>query len=585
MKSIRLKTYIIIAVIACGLNISCSKSATSYVGRVNGRPIKLEEYTLAIREQFEIYRLNTGMRPDNTVLQELMDKAWDNIIDGVVFQQNLQKYEISVTYEEVIDHLKDNIPEMVRSSRQFRDDYDRFDIESYHSSLTDNEPVNLSWLVRRYYEVELPRKKLQDKLFSRIDIPERDIRQRYTILNGSADASIIGFPSEAFSDVTVHDVEIRSYYENNRSDYLYEPYATLNYIVLPLKPSSLDSLRTKTVIDSIYAELQQGIDFRLMANVESDGPTANRGGELPFFEYSELPQNVRIAVESMSAGNFTRPFSTSDGWVIYQVENKTRNMVKLREIFIAHKASERTRTHRYNDVINVRNLALEIGLETTAQEIDKKLYVAENLTPENTTIPLLGKSDSLVERAINSREGAIFEPLFREDLYAYLIIEVKESQARGFKPLNDVSDEIRNKIKKRKQRELAQSTALQFYNDYSFRNIVSQARQQNFRLFDFDNFNINSSIADEKDIEKLAEKMLSPARNRLVTEPVQLDNGSYIGVVRTFKSPDMSNYENQRRIIRDMLLEEEKKTYYEVWFKEQIDSARVRDWRERALNF
>lgn len=575
-------TVIILAIILLSI-ASCARTPTNYVGQVNGRPITIQEYNVAVRQQFERYMLDTGFTPDQEALRQLMDRAWRNIIEGIVFTQQLEEYGVTTTYREVIEHLKEkeNIPELIKESRHFQTEDETFDLAKYHQSLTENEPIELDWLVQYYYDLQLPKLKLEEKLLSEIEFSRRQLEQEFFIENASAEASVIVFSPEDFQYISVSNPEIRSYYEQNRADYALEPFASLNYMIIELKPGSADSLKTKAVADSVYKELQQGIDFRMLAENISDGPTANRGGQLSFVEYDELPANVRNAARDLEEGEFTRPLRTNDGWVIYQIDTKTTNLVRLREIFIEHKVSEKTRSKEYDRIVGIRELALDLGLPLAGQETGNEVHSVKNLHPRRTRIPKLGESHSIVERAIDSESGTLFEPLYREDLKSYVLIEIEDSQSRGFKSLNRVSDEIREKIFRKKQKEQAYREAQRFHKDYRYRNIIANAKRQDYEVIDYDFFNLNSEVKNEEDTEPLVREVLAAGRSEFVTKPVELSNGSYIGVVRRFHKPDMNLFDDQIPALREKLIEKKRGTYYSRWIREKVDRARVRDWRDR----
>ncbi len=580
--TLRNKNTLVIVIIALLFSVfSCSRRSTDYVGMVNDQPITIQQYNTALRNQYESHILKTGFAPNDITWQKITDQAWDNIVEGIVFKQLLDEHDITVTYQEVTDYLMDleNIPEIILNSQHFRDN-DVFDIEKYHSSLLESDPIDLSWLTRYYYNIYLPQQKLEARVFSSSDLPERDIREEFIAQNSSANVSIIHFPPDRFEKIIVSDTEVRDYYNRNRTDYALEPYATINYMIIPLIPSRSDSLRTKAVIDSVYTELQDDVDFRFLARNVSDGETSGRGGELPFLPLDELPSRVRSTVQNLPEGSYTRPFSTSDGWVIYMVDSKTRDLIKLREIFIEHNPSEKTQKDKYEDIVNIRNLALELGIPLTADQFDIDYYTAEKLTPENSDIPKLGKSHSIVGRAINSKPGRILEPLYRRDLRSYILIEIVDNQSRDFKPLQAVSDDIRSLLSRKKQHEASQQKAEEYYKRYRYKDITLQAKLQNYPVHEIDFFTINSDIPGENDISELGRNMLAPAKNRYVSEPVELDNGSYIGVVHSHKRPDMNKYSEQREYLKKSLLEEMRGPLYQEWFTEQIKNARVRDWRE-----
>lgn len=562
------------------LSSGCTTSPGNYAGRVNDRYITYEEYMVAMRNQFESHVLNTGLPPNETVRKELSDRAFNNIVEGIVFQEELRRHNITVSHREVIDSLTTNVPDLIRNSRQFKTD-GSFDHQKYHNSLLYNDPVDLTWLVRHYTNIHIPREKLKMKIFKEHDAIEREVRDEFLILNSSAEATIITFEPSHFTDVTIHDREIRDFYNENRRDYVTEPYAKLQYIIFPLHPSRQDSLYTKTRIDSVYAELQDDTPFALLAGTVSDSHSSLNRGELPFTELAAFPSRIRNDLAQMELNEYTRPYAVEDGWVIYKLMARTRNMVKLREIFIRHEPSEKTREELYSHIVNIRELAGEIGLDKTAYEFDLEFYTTEAVTPEDPYLPVLGKSDRIVERAVNTDSGIIFEPVFHHNLQVYVLISVLDNQRLEYLPLTSVRDEIREKLHRERQHELARQAAEKYYRRFGYRRIIHEAEQEGFEVEHFPSFSADTYFPDTDPIN-LARAMFIAGRSRYVSRPVETEKGVFIGVVHELISADIRQMTPSDEVtIRNRIFDEKGDELFIEWLQERKDNARIRDWRSQ----
>ncbi|MBW6515098.1 MAG: SurA N-terminal domain-containing protein [Candidatus Cloacimonetes bacterium] len=569
-------TTIILAIV----NSGCSRRPSNYIGMVNNRPITYEEYMIAQRYQFENYVVTTGFTPDTVTREQLSNQAFNNIVERNIFEEKLRKFNITVSYSEVIDTLTTNIPAVIINSGLFTED-GIFNHEKYRESLLTNNPVDLSILVRDYAETYVPRVKLKEKVIANYHIPEQEIRDEYLALNSSADASIICLYPSHFENVVIYDREIRDYYNENRFDYLTEPYAQIKYVIFPLKPSALDSLATKTKIDSIYTELMDDVPFPILAGNLSDSQTSVNRGEMPFMELEHFPVRIRNDLERLRLEEFTRPFAVTDGWVIYQLMARTRNMVKLREIFIKHRPSQRTRELLYNRIVNIRELATELGLENTAYEYDLDIYTTDIVKPEDPFIPYLGKSDGLIERAINARPGAIFEPISHNQLQAFVLVEVVDNQSRDFLPLQVVYDDIQVLLQKKRQFELAKQTAASYQRRFGYNRIIEEAEKEGFPVLHFDNFSINTYFPEIDPIH-LTRAMFPSGRNRTVAQPVVGENGVYLGIVHRLDAADTDYLTTAvRSLIRERIIKNRGDELFNEWFQEQKANAKVHDWRNR----
>ena len=84
------------------------------------------------------------------------------------------------------------------------------------------------------------------------------------------------------------------------------------------KKSEEDKKNAELKINDIYAQLQQGEDFALMAQKYSeDATTSNRGGELPWFGTGKMVTEFEDAAFALeNDGDYTAPFESEYGWHI-----------------------------------------------------------------------------------------------------------------------------------------------------------------------------------------------------------------------------------------------------------------------------
>lgn len=575
-----------IAVLSAG--VSCSRRPVEYAGMVNDRPITFEEYMIARRNQFESYVLNRGLTPDEAGWKEISDRAFNNLIEGIIFQQQLSRFNITVNRSEVIDTLTTNIPDVILDSHSFRED-GRFAMEKYRNSLLNNDPVDLSWLVAYYHDIYVPREKLKSAVLEDYQLLEEELTNEYLVSTSSAEASVIFFPAEFFTDVVIQEREVRDHYSQHRTDFILEPYARIEFVIFPLTPSRTDSLNTKARIDSLHSELKEGTPFAMLAGRHSDSQTVVNRGEMPFLELSSFPQRIRNELEKLQIDEYTVPLQVQDGWVMYQLIAKTRNLVKLRELFISHRPSSSTRELLYNDIVRIRELATEIGLKRGAYEFELEMHTSDIVTPNDPYIELLGKSDSIVNRAVNTDAGTLLEPVFHNMLQAYVLIRVKESRSLSYKPLQQVSDQIRQQLHRQRQQELAGRKAHDFQKNYRYNRIIEQAEKEGFTLFHFDTFDIDRAAEStelkdlgDKEIAQLLRAMFLPGRNRYVSVPVEGESGYYIGIVHSLNRAELRDLTSiDRSEIRDKLLVERGEELFRQWLQDKRRNARIRDWRHR----
>ncbi|MDZ7372969.1 MAG: peptidyl-prolyl cis-trans isomerase [candidate division KSB1 bacterium] len=108
----------------------------------------------------------------------------------------------------------------------------------------------------------------------------------------------------------VSEEEIRAYYEANRDAYR----------------RTEDEVRVQQILVSqrflaqeIYDRASQGEDFAALAKQYSQGPLAERGGDVGFVPVSYLPEKLRRAVVAARPGSLLRPLPLEDGFLVVKV--------------------------------------------------------------------------------------------------------------------------------------------------------------------------------------------------------------------------------------------------------------------------
>src|SRR5690554_2033240 len=178
MKKMNTISISILALVLLLFLSACTSRPSEYVGKVNNRFITQEEYMVAQRNQFESYVLRTGLPPNDPARREISDRAFNNLVEGIIFQEQLREHRITVNQREVLDTLMTNIPDEILNSRHFQED-GQFDHQKYRSSLLDNDPIDLSWLIEYYSDIYVPMAKLKQRVIDNYKIPDRELQNEY----------------------------------------------------------------------------------------------------------------------------------------------------------------------------------------------------------------------------------------------------------------------------------------------------------------------------------------------------------------------------------------------------------------------
>jgi peptidyl-prolyl cis-trans isomerase SurA len=151
--------------------------------------------------------------------------------------------------------------------------------------------------------------------------------------NGILTQKVIG--SEVGSHIQVTRDEAQKFYDEHKSDISQPERVRLSEILIannphapkpePGKESKLQEPTSEQVAaaeakaNDIYQQLKSGAKFDALARKESNGATAEQGGDLGYFKRKDLAKELEDKSFALKSGDFTEPIRTRQGFIILRV--------------------------------------------------------------------------------------------------------------------------------------------------------------------------------------------------------------------------------------------------------------------------
>lgn len=200
----------------------------------------------------------------------------NNLIDSKITEQEVKRYKIAVTDEEVEGYI-----------RQFKE----------RRSLTDESLKAM--LAQEGMTPEEYRKEIRLQL------------QRTRLVN-----------REVRSKVVVTQDDIKKYYEKNRQKYggSTQYYLWNLFVKLPPGSGAGDRNAAKALLAQSSAELAAGRAFEDLARAHSRGEKGIEGADLGWFRIEELTPQLRQAVQELKAGQHSAVVESDFGYQIVYVQ-------------------------------------------------------------------------------------------------------------------------------------------------------------------------------------------------------------------------------------------------------------------------
>ncbi len=244
------------------------------VGSINGKEISYQEFTSYVDRAAENQKAQTGQEIDPENMDQFRDQVWDAIVTQTLTEQQLEKFGIVISSEEIRDViLGENPPEFLK--RNFIDSLGRFNREMYEQALFD--PRNKEALLQAEEAVkqQLLSQKLQGMLFSSIIASEGEIKRKYVdqSLKMTAEYVLFELTNIPDSDVKVTDDDIKKYYDENQEQYSVKDQRKIKFVTFPIAPSRKDSDLVFQSLNSVVEKAKiDSNDFKFYVDGNSEAP-------------------------------------------------------------------------------------------------------------------------------------------------------------------------------------------------------------------------------------------------------------------------------------------------------------------------
>jgi peptidyl-prolyl cis-trans isomerase SurA len=122
--------------------------------------------------------------------------------------------------------------------------------------------------------------------------------------------------------VNVSPEEIQRYYDAHRDDYAIRDRVKVRDIFFAFEPGSDEAAieRVRAKAEEVRALAAEGRDFAKLAKQFSEGPGADKGGELGTFGRGDMEQAFEDVVFALKPGEVSQPVKTAEGYHLLRVD-------------------------------------------------------------------------------------------------------------------------------------------------------------------------------------------------------------------------------------------------------------------------
>jgi peptidyl-prolyl cis-trans isomerase D len=388
------------------------------VATVDGTPISIREYQVALNRQVEFFnQMMGGKGMTSKQLEEMGIKQ--SVLNGLIQQKLIhntaENMGIVVSLEEVKQEIK-NLPYFQRNKQ--------FDVSMYRNVLQANgyTPGQFEDLIAN----DLKQKKV-DSFFDHTVVSQNFAKDVTQFKNNSVNVNAIRISRQSLAPlIAVSQKEIDEYLSNPANQATLENAYTENLT----KYKQPEEVRARHILvqgdDAKALEKIKAIqtktntrNFSEIANRETEDPSGkNKGGDLGWFSRGRMVPEFEEVAFNMKPGQISDPVKTQFGYHLILVEDRKAAQSKtLEEVKpeLAAQAIQRTKAQDLEQLmeserVRVTNLMKEnkiAELDKLQKQLDAQLHKGTEVNQFEQTIGSVTLSAKEMEEIFKASSGDV----------------------------------------------------------------------------------------------------------------------------------------------------------------------------------
>jgi peptidyl-prolyl cis-trans isomerase D len=436
--------FVALMVFSWGMDVTGRTSGTTgEIGRVNGEPVRYDMYQAVLQNLYQ--QVQSAQQEPVSAQQnkEIEQSAWDQIVDLILVQQELERRGISVSDEEIRQAARFQPPSELRTNPTFQTD-GNFDLAKYQQFLATSGDPALFQQLEAYYRDALPRGKLMRQISTGIFVSDAELWDRYRDAHETVQVRFVPFdPGQRMPDdsVTVTDEEMEQHWEDNQDDFEMPARATVKVVILPRMPTAADTAAARDRATALLNEVRGGANFDTVGTREARAERAATFEDLGTFGHEAMTAPFDTAAFRAPVGQPYGPVATSFGYHVLLVSKRTADSVTAKHILIPVTRTEESENNILAMADSLENLLEDLTIEEVGRIMGLEVRT-EQITDVFAFVPGAGQvadgSDWAFEEGVDGDISDVFETD-----QAFYAMQLVSKLPGGVLPLADAKSTIR----------------------------------------------------------------------------------------------------------------------------------------------
>lgn len=541
------------------------------LGSVNGDEITVAEFNNMYNQQAELQKRQTGKDMDDEQAEQFREQIWDALVTQKLIDQQMKKYNIVVTDQEVEETIfGENPPDFLK--QYFIDSVGNFNRQLYDQAL--RSPNNKAALTQAKDLVRQQKlnEKLQSMLFASVNFNEDEVKKafeeqskNYNVMFALADINLI--PD---NQIKVSDDELKDYYNNHQDKYQVKAQRKLKYVLFTNSASPEDSQSVLKGLTEVK-DLMQGdtATFKSFVETYSSEPYS-----MDTLDLSSIPETARDLLSNAQVDSVVGPVATPGGYTLYKVNGVFQSgqpMARASHILISNTGDDAKTLEEANKIYE------QLKAGANFQELAKTKSQDPGSAKNGGDLGWFGKGAMVPEfenAVFNGKIGEVQKPV--KTNFGYHIIKVTGRSNNKF-----IVEKIVNPIKaSASTKENASNNAKDFYYIADRDGFETAAKTMNIQVQETPPFlkdanNVPGLGSNRKIIDFAFDEDLND-----ISDPLKTMNGYTVAKISEVVNEGVEPFEKvkdllKNQVIRDKKLEKVKAIAQDVYKKSNGDMSKI----------
>ena len=433
------------------------------VAEIGDREVTTDQYRNAIAYITDKYRTENQLRDlSNEDYAKIEDQAWRFLVSELTWGQLLKEAKVVVTEDEVIEIMKANPPEELRSNPELFDEAGNFDQQKYLDVM--NNPQNQAYFSRYFQDLyeRLPKEKLRIDVVNGYRPTGSELNEAMRSRNGKWNVTSLYFGPKLLAEpYEPTEDEMRAWYQEHREDYESREVRNLRYVFFPLRISPDDSAEARETIDRAYQQLLAGESFNLTMVDYSELQADTMPQPVP---RDRLDAETDSVTRGLRPGQHSLPYLTDYGWQIVQFDSVVQDSVEavvLRRILVRVKMGTETVSATRDSVRDFIERVQFEAFDSVAEQMNKSIANARPMVDGEANLAgvSLYSPPAFTTWARRARAGDVMDAPVAGPR-GYYVFQLTEVVPEGYQGFEQVKSAVSWKVRQAREKEAWLGAAL-----------------------------------------------------------------------------------------------------------------------------